>query len=232
MRFTKRRTEYLLRRWVGKQAVAAALGMPGDRAALARIEIANRASGAPYVVVDGRPSQLSLSLTDRAGWGICLVGPDSTRVGCDLEIVEARSPGFVSDFLTEEEQGFVASQAARARARSPAVKTVSAPVTRSGATAPASTARRTASAEPSASGWRTLRIRSPNAVPSPARRSTCSARWPATSQIVPGEAPASSRRSVASTGRPSIGSTGFGHRSVSGRRRRPSPAAMTTASTD
>jgi len=112
MRFTKRRTEYLLRRWVGKQAVAAALGMPGDRAALARIEIANRASGAPYVVVDGRPSQLSLSLTDRAGWGICLVGPDSTRVGCDLEIVEARSPGFVSDFLTEEEQGFVASQAA------------------------------------------------------------------------------------------------------------------------
>ena len=110
MRFTKRRTEYLLRRWVGKQAVAAVLGVPGDLSRLARIEIANRGSGAPYVVVDGRPSPLDVSLTDRAGWAVCLVGPERTRVGCDLEIVEARSPGFVSDFLTEGEQCFVASQ--------------------------------------------------------------------------------------------------------------------------
>jgi hypothetical protein len=31
------------------------------------------------------------------------------------------------------------------------------------------------------------------------------------------------------TGRPSIGSTGFGQRSLIGRMRRPSPAAITTA---
>jgi 4'-phosphopantetheinyl transferase len=112
MRFTKRRTEYLLRRWVGKQAVAAVRGTPGDPSELARIEIANRASGAPYVVVDGRAAGRRGSLTDRAGWGVCLVGPDLSRVGCDLEIVEARSRGFVSDFLTAEERAFVDSQAA------------------------------------------------------------------------------------------------------------------------
>src|SRR4051812_30170070 len=42
---------------------------------------------------------------------------------------------------------------------------------------------------------------------------------------------ASSCSSVTTTGRPSIGSTGLAYRSVSGRRRVPSPAAMTTAST-
>ena len=50
-------------------------------------------------------------MTDRAGWAVCVVGPDLSRVGCDLEIVEARSRGFVSDFLTDGEQGFVAAQA-------------------------------------------------------------------------------------------------------------------------
>ena len=111
MRFTKRRTEYLLRRWVGKQAVAAATGAATAVPELARIEVANHRSGAPYVLVDGRPLGLDVSLTDRAGWAVCVVGPDLSRVGCDLEIVEARSSGFVSDFLTEVEQAYVAAQA-------------------------------------------------------------------------------------------------------------------------
>jgi 4'-phosphopantetheinyl transferase len=72
--------------------------------------VANRASGAPYVLVDGRPLGLDVSLTDRAGWAVCVVGSDLSRVGCDLEIVEVRSRGFVSDFLTDAEQGYVASQ--------------------------------------------------------------------------------------------------------------------------
>ncbi len=111
MRFTKRRSEYLLRRWVGKQAVAASTGRATGAGDLAGIEVANRASGAPYVLVDGRPLGLDVSLTDRAGWAVCVVGPDLNRVGCDLEIVEPRSRGFVSDFLTDGEQDFVAAQA-------------------------------------------------------------------------------------------------------------------------
>jgi 4'-phosphopantetheinyl transferase len=112
LRATKRRTEYLLRRWVGKHAVAAVTSIAVDgavgRASLARIELANRDTGAPYVLVDGHPVGLDVSLTDRAGWAVCAVGPDTTRVGCDLELVEPRTPAFVRDFLTVGEQRYVA----------------------------------------------------------------------------------------------------------------------------
>jgi 4'-phosphopantetheinyl transferase len=110
IQFTKRRTEFLLRRWVGKQAVAVATGAATDVHELARIEVANHASGAPYALVDGRHVALDVSLTDRAGWAVCVVGPDLTRIGCDLEIVEVRSRGFVSDFLTDVEQAYVATR--------------------------------------------------------------------------------------------------------------------------
>ncbi len=109
MRFTKRQTEYLLRRWVCKQAVAVAAGLPSDLPALARIEVGNQPSGAPYVHVDGSPLQLDVSLSDRAGWAVCLVGGDLSRVGCDLEIVEPRSAAFVTDFLTPGEQAYLGS---------------------------------------------------------------------------------------------------------------------------
>ncbi len=60
MVFTKRRTEYLLRRWAGKQAVAAAVGLETAPSALAPIEVGNRPSGAPLVLVDGgRPASTS-----------------------------------------------------------------------------------------------------------------------------------------------------------------------------
>jgi len=110
LRFTKRRTEYLLRRWVCKQAVAAATGLPTDLASLARIEVANHPGGAPYVQADGSALTLDVSLTDRAGWAVCLVGERRGRVGCDLEIVEPRSAGFVADFLTPAEQEYVDSR--------------------------------------------------------------------------------------------------------------------------
>jgi 4'-phosphopantetheinyl transferase len=108
MRFTKRRNEYLVRRYAGKCAVAAAVGIPEDPPSLGRIGVLNRRTGAPYVEVDGQPLGLDISLTDRAGWAVCLVGPDLGAVGVDLEIVEPRSAGFVRDFLTPPEQAVVA----------------------------------------------------------------------------------------------------------------------------
>lgn len=110
LRFTKRRTEFLLRRWTGKQAVALTTGLRTTPAELARIEIANRPSGAPFVLLDGNEVDFDVSVTDRAGWAICLVGVDLGRVGCDLELVEPRSAGFVADFLTPFEQEYVAAQ--------------------------------------------------------------------------------------------------------------------------
>lgn len=111
LRFTKRRTEFLLRRWVCKHAVAATAGLGDAPASLARIEVRNHLTGAPYVHVEGAPAGFDVSITDRAGWGVCVVGEDLSRVGCDLEIVEHRSQGFVRDFLTEPEQEYVAALA-------------------------------------------------------------------------------------------------------------------------
>jgi len=104
--YTKRRTEYLLRRLTAKHAVIATLGLDGGPA---RVEVRNARRGAPYVLVDGVPAGVDVSVTDRAGWAVCVVG--SGAIGCDLELVERRSPGFVHDFLTRAEQSAVAAAA-------------------------------------------------------------------------------------------------------------------------
>ncbi len=112
--FTKRRTEYLLRRYAGKRAVAATLGLDTDEDRLSRIELLNRLSGAPYVVIDGREGDLDVSLTDRAGSAVSLTGPGGTlvsgTVGADLEIVEQRSAYFVNDYFTPPEQAYIHAQ--------------------------------------------------------------------------------------------------------------------------
>ncbi len=118
LRFTKRRVEYLLRRWTAKRAVAIArsIGDPSDPDTLQHIEIGNHPTGAPFVLVDGAPLDADISVTDRAGWAVCLVGAPGERmtaVGVDLEIVEPRSDGFVSDFLTDVEQQDVRSRRPR-----------------------------------------------------------------------------------------------------------------------
>lgn len=111
LRYTKRRTDYLLTRWTTKETVARLLGLAGDRASFPRIEVHNHISGAPEAYLDGRPLDVAISLTDRAGWAVCLMSSDLRRVGCDLELVEPRSPGFVRDYFTDDEQRFVAAAA-------------------------------------------------------------------------------------------------------------------------
>jgi 4'-phosphopantetheinyl transferase len=111
LRYTKRRTEYLLRRLVTKHAVALVTGRPTDPAALAGIEVRNASSGAPFVCVDGASAGLSVSISDRAGWAVCVTSPtEPSAVGCDLELVEPRTSAFVRDFLTAAEQRLVVSR--------------------------------------------------------------------------------------------------------------------------
>lgn len=112
VRFTKRRNEYLLRRWVGKRTVAVAAAVEVDAdAALARIEVLNRMTGAPYVSIDGAQAPWEISLSDRAGCAVAVIGASGSdavgTLGIDLEIVEPRSGGFVADFLTPAEQDWV-----------------------------------------------------------------------------------------------------------------------------
>ena len=107
MRYTKRRTDFLLNRWTLKLAVARVLGWPDDDAVLARIEGRTARDGAPELFVDGQPAGRGVSLTDRAGCAACLVADGPAAIGCDLELVEPRSEAFVHDYLTEPERDLV-----------------------------------------------------------------------------------------------------------------------------
>ena len=107
MRYTKRRTDFLLGRWTLKLAVAMVFGWPDDPAVLARIEGRTAPSGAPLLYIDGQPADYGVSLTDRAGCAVCLVAGRAVAVGCDVEIVEPRSAAFVRDYLTQAEQELV-----------------------------------------------------------------------------------------------------------------------------
>lgn len=107
IRFRKRHDEFLTRRYTAKRAVASVFDIAPTSETLATIEVWNRPSGAPYLVVNGEPAPADVSISDRAGWAVCLVGPvgsmRSGTLGIDLEIVEARSERFIEDFLTPAE---------------------------------------------------------------------------------------------------------------------------------
>lgn len=107
MRFEKRRSEFRLGRLTAKRALALALGRDTAPAALAALEIASAADGAPEPRLDGAPAPRAISMSDRAGQAVCLVGPAGLALGIDLELVEPRSRGFVADFLTAAEQARV-----------------------------------------------------------------------------------------------------------------------------
>jgi 4'-phosphopantetheinyl transferase len=105
LRFPKRRLEFRLGRWTAKKALALYLGR--EDADLARIVIDRAPDGAPAPIVDGRAAEAYVTMTDRADQAVCVVGPPGTRLGCDLEVVEPRSGGFVTDYLTPAEQALV-----------------------------------------------------------------------------------------------------------------------------
>jgi 4'-phosphopantetheinyl transferase len=124
-RFTKRRVEFLVARWTAKQALCHALSLPAVPGTLRRLEVRHAPSGAPLACFDARPVGVPISLTDRAGWAVCVLGTDvaggpdvpggadapgwAGRIGCDLELVEPRTDAFVDDYLTATERRYVAA---------------------------------------------------------------------------------------------------------------------------
>ncbi len=104
MRYTKRYSEARLGRWTAKQTVARTLGVESVQDVI----IHNAMDGAPEALVAGRAIDAVIAMTDRSDWAVCMVLPGRFRIGCDLEIVEARSPAFVADYFTAAEQEAVA----------------------------------------------------------------------------------------------------------------------------
>jgi 4'-phosphopantetheinyl transferase len=105
MRFMHRRQSYLLGRLAAKQLLQfhpSCTGLP-----FSNITIANRLSGVPYVVVDDfeLPGCLSISHRDDAA-AAALTIDSGVAVGIDLEVVEERTPGFVSNYFTPQEAFF------------------------------------------------------------------------------------------------------------------------------
>jgi 4'-phosphopantetheinyl transferase len=111
MRVAKRRSDWRLGRWTAKQALAAYWRLANQVYTLSEIEIFAAASGAPQVFVSGRPAGVSISLSHSDGAAICAVTRSGAAVGCDLELIEPRSQGFITDYFTPEEQELVAGAA-------------------------------------------------------------------------------------------------------------------------
>jgi 4'-phosphopantetheinyl transferase EntD len=106
----KRRGDWRLGRWVAKSVVASVAGV--ERA---RVSIVAAADGAPEALVDGIPTDLSLSISHREGTGLAVVGAGGTVVGGDLEVIEPRTDRFVREWFSSQEQALVAAAGADGR---------------------------------------------------------------------------------------------------------------------
>jgi 4'-phosphopantetheinyl transferase len=117
MRIAKRRADWRLGRWTAKRAVSVYLNLPSHPSALADIEIRPAPSGAPEVFFANQPAAVTISLSHRAGVAVCAMAPSGVALGCDLEVIEARSGAFIADYFTAEEQALVARASAADRPR-------------------------------------------------------------------------------------------------------------------
>ena len=104
LRTERRRQDWLLGRWAARTLLTELLG-PETASSLA---ILPRSDGSPRPEVGGDELNLSLSLSHRGGAALAAVAP-SGAVGCDLELVERRSRGFVQDYFDESERRLIAA---------------------------------------------------------------------------------------------------------------------------
>ena len=115
----KRRDDWRLGRWTAKRALAARACRLAHSWVLAAIEIRAAQSGAPEVFVNKHPADATISLSHRAGIGLCVVAPAGVGLGCDLELIEPHSDAFIADYFTDEEQALTARATPAAARRTP-----------------------------------------------------------------------------------------------------------------
>lgn len=115
--FAKRRSDWRLGRWTAKCAVSSFLNLPTDAQGLAQIEIRPASSGAPEIFIANEPAAVAVSISHSSGAAVCAVALPGVELGCDQEVIEARSNAFVADYFTESEQALVARVCSAERSR-------------------------------------------------------------------------------------------------------------------
>lgn len=120
LRSEKRRHDWLLGRSVAKRLVQSALAdQPGVSLSAGEIVILSHADGWPQVslpTLGPDAPRLTLSISHSRDRAFCALVLGEWLLGCDLEIIEPRSAGFVADYFTAEEQALMS---ATAEARQP-----------------------------------------------------------------------------------------------------------------
>jgi len=109
----KRRSDWRLGRYAAKRLLADWVGVQ----ALDRIQIIAAEDGAPEAHVDESPIDVSLSISHREGLAVAAIHESGGRIGCDLELVEPRTPRFIEDYFTELERDLVSQTPAPLRHR-------------------------------------------------------------------------------------------------------------------
>ncbi len=110
LRIPKRHAEWRLGRWAAKAALALSQGLPASE-----VEVMPTPGGAPEAFAGGVPIPVGLSLSHRAGRALVAVGRRSATVGCDLEVVEPRSPAFIRQWLRPAERELLSGLDAESR---------------------------------------------------------------------------------------------------------------------
>jgi len=114
LRFPPRRADWLRGRWAAKLALAAWHGAAPADDELRRFTVLADPRGVPIVRRDGIVLSGSLSISHRAGYALAAVA-ETEILGCDLELVEPRSPAFVADYFTARERSLVDNSPATER---------------------------------------------------------------------------------------------------------------------
>ncbi len=114
LRAPKRRRDWLLGRRVAKRLIQTVLAdRLGQSLPLNQIVILRHADGWPHVSLSALGSAappLTLSISHSRDRAFCaLVLGDEQRLGCDIEAIEPRSPGFVADYFTADERAHMAA---------------------------------------------------------------------------------------------------------------------------
>ncbi len=105
-RFPKRRGDWLLGRWAAKSALLGLADLaPHD---IGRFEVVTAEDGAPQPRLDGKAYPATVSLSHSHDRAMAAVVPGLEELGCDIELIEPRSAGFVDTYFTAAEARSVA----------------------------------------------------------------------------------------------------------------------------